>query len=51
MMKLLFIVSGTVNTTSQAAAVDESGLLSEDLLEKEVTSHIQYRYSHTGTHH
>jgi hypothetical protein len=36
MIKLLFIVSGSVTTITEAAAVDESALLSEDLLEKEV---------------
>jgi hypothetical protein len=36
MIKLFFIVSGSVNTTSQAPAVTESGLLSHNLLEKKV---------------
>jgi hypothetical protein len=37
MTELLFIVSDSLNTVTEAAAVDEWGLLSEDLLEKEVS--------------
>jgi hypothetical protein len=47
MIKLLFILSDSMNTTSQATAVEESGLLTDDVLEKEVTDLITSIY--TGT--